>query len=105
MNSTRFICPTPDVTEATTGEEEPTQQNCDFRVQHRDLQNNIQVRVQTKRSIVSKEQFLIENHYGFASNYGKCYFKYFEAIRVACFLHIIEKTIQNKDKCGHTADY
>ena len=55
MSSIRFVCPTPDINDATTEQDEPTEQSCDFRVQHRDLQNNIQVRVQTKRGSVSKE--------------------------------------------------
>ena len=43
INSTRFDCPTPDINEATSDKDEPTQSNCNFTVQHRDLQNSIQV--------------------------------------------------------------
>ena len=59
MSSTSFVCPTPDITEAMTESDEPHYQNCDFQVQHKDLQNNIQVRVPTKPSRLSKEQFLM----------------------------------------------
>ena len=43
VNSTRFDCPTPDINEATSREDEPTQSKCNFTVRHRDLQNSIQV--------------------------------------------------------------
>ena len=43
INSTNFVCSTPDINEATTGLDY-AETTCNLKVKYRDLQNNIQVR-------------------------------------------------------------